>query len=255
MGIEGYNYDPPYPCENAPEVIHIYQNSAGTLSLPEIEHDDGATYRLDVYDMKPNEAIFTIDTSYVPGAPPEFTYTADNTFRAGLWVAKLYVLDISGNIVASADHYLQIEQTSRAGTTLYGPLTIAEVRMELWDECPDMNFLIDRLEFPDHQVIRCMQRPVRVWNETTPITRRYTTENFPYHETWLDATVGYLMVSIANWYFRNHLQYQSRAGVIDDMDKWKVYLQLGNQKIDAYKGKVDELKYAEELRKGGRSWV
>ena len=255
MALDPYNYDAPYPCTDSPQVQSVFQSSEADLQLPALEHTSGDHYQVSAYDILSNPPLFSATTPYIAGSDPQFSLSVSDLESAGMYTLKLELQDASNNTLLSALHYLQVNQTTNTNSTMYGPVTILDVRMEIWDECADVNFLIDRQEFPDYQVVNAIRKPVMEWNESTPPGKIYDIESFPYHVVWLHASVGYLLRSICYWYMRNHLPYQSNAGAIDDMNKFQLYLPLATQFINEWKTQMADLQYKEDIMSGGLNLV
>jgi len=114
-------------------------------------------------------------------------------------------------------------------------LSIQEVRFVLMDRCIEDNFLLDRLEFSDQQIAWAIRRPVDMWNATPPPIGTYTVTNFPYRYYWANAAAGELLKMAARNYARNNLRYSAANLQVNDKDKAKEYIALGQDLLDEYK--------------------
>lgn len=253
MSLDPYNYEPPYPCGNAPSVITLYKNGTGQLTLDSLG-DSGAVYKLYVYDQVKTDPIAELTTAANGSNPPVFDYDTALTEKEGLYKADMFLTDAAENPLARGDYYIEILVAGKRNVS-GGLLTIEEFRRELWDECAKENFLIDRLEFTDYQAARAIERPVLDWNSTPPRTTQYTCSSFPYRAAWLNGAIAYALRSIAHWYRRNHLPYQSPAGAIDDMGKDAPYEQIAMSYLQLWKQDMAQLKYTEEVTNGGVSFL
>ena len=135
---------------------------------------------------------------------------------AGLWDVAIGITDRNGNVVLVNKALLSIERGLFGNITeqLDGPPTLQEVRMQLRDTMLE-NSLNDLPEFSDQEIIFCLGKPLRNWNETPPPVGRATARNFRYRENWLKAVCGELFAIAATWYTRNKFEAQG-AGVADN---------------------------------------
>jgi hypothetical protein len=116
-----------------------------------------------------------------------------------------------------------------------GPPTTAELRLHLRDSGAEDNYLLDTIEFDLAEVAACVERPVRLWNETLEfVGPRYTTQTFPYRSRWLDATIGYLHLLAAHNYDRNLQEYQAGGTAMRDKAKGNLYLQKAQLLLGTY---------------------
>jgi hypothetical protein len=57
------------------------------------------------------------------------------------------------------------------------------------DTATDNTLLLD-VEFNDDQILMAMTEPVRLWNETPPPIRTYSTTTFPFRGAWMIGVTG-----------------------------------------------------------------
>jgi len=161
----------------------------------------------------------------------------------GQYLAQI-VLILDGEIRYSFPFY--IEAMPSLSWTFSGPLTIAEVRLWTRDHDPEMNDLLDEVEYKDNEIIAAIRRGVDLWNSIPPIlsAHRYNPTNFPqeYRSQWIDVTIGFLKTIAADWYDRNHLQYQADGVTVDDRNKGPAYRQDGYARINEYKAWLKDIK-------------
>lgn len=128
-----------------------------------------------------------------------------------------------------------------------GPPTLADLRMQLRDTMLE-NSLTDLPEFSDQEIIFCLAKPLRVWNETPPPVFQARASNFGcYRENWLKATCGELFTMAAMWYRRNRFN-AAGGGIQDDslakapeydqaaqllQQQWTQWMQLEKNRISA----------------------
>jgi hypothetical protein len=149
----------------------------------------------------------------------------------GIWLGELTVYNSSAEAIKRFRCYVEVEG-SLSSTQTDTPLTIAEIRMAMRDKCADDNFLLDKMEFSNAEIMACIRRPIDWWNETAPPgfnTYSYTT--FPYRYHWLDGTIGELLRMASYNLTRNRLPISAGGLQSDDKARSDVYLQLGNALI------------------------
>lgn len=102
-----------------------------------------------------------------------------------------------------------------------GMVTIPEIRLALMDEMPEDNFLLDRVEFKDYQILAAIRKPVELWNSLNPLDSAYgfNIQNFPFRYQWLQCTIAHLLEMAAHHYRRNDLPMQ--GGGLSIRDNWQ----------------------------------
>ena len=113
-----------------------------------------------------------------------------------------------------------------------GPPTLQEVRMRLMDSSRNENILLDDIEFKDEQILQAMWEPVRIWNETPPPIKRFSTASFPFRGAWIQGVLAQLYFTASNHYRRNLLRQAAGGG--SDKDKEKEYMTEGKRLWDEY---------------------
>jgi len=153
----------------------------------------------------------------------------------GLYMAELQLVE-DAKIKHVYKMYVEVE-ASLAWQSSNSPITIAEVRLWVRDNCPEDNYLLDEVEYKNTEIIAAIRRGVDMWNETPPLMTRftYTYTNFPWRSAWMDVTIGYLKRIAAEWYSRNHLAYQAGGVSIDDRNKYNEYKQDSEARIQRYR--------------------
>jgi hypothetical protein len=116
-----------------------------------------------------------------------------------------------------------------------GPITIAEVRLLLRDECAGQNFLLDDVEFDDSQIVMAMTLPIDEFNETNMPRTHFVLRNFPYKFHWRRAVTGYLLDIAAKGYVRNHLDYQAGDVKVADKMKYEAYQAMASQILQEWR--------------------
>lgn len=137
-----------------------------------------------------------------------------------------------------------------------GPLSIAEIRMATRDVCPEMNFLIDTVEFKDEEIAWAIRRPVDYWNEAQPpLIQVYSAIDFPFRYNWTEGTIAVLLRTVALWLRRNDLDYTAGGVSVADTKKWPEYERMANERWQMYmewvKNKKMELNIADGFQSLG----
>jgi hypothetical protein len=120
---------------------------------------------------------------------------------------------------------------------IFGPPTIAEVRLSLRDSGPAESMLLNNLAFSDEEIAMAIARPVQLWNETPPNLRkyRYTTTTFPFRYHWLEAIAGTLFLLAAEYNRRNNLTYSAANVSVNDLDKEPQYEAAGQRRLQMFR--------------------
>lgn len=168
------------------------------------------------------------------------TLEADMVEKAGIYEVNWAVLNENGVPVVVDRGITSIERTLfpvdvRVMYEGKGPPTLQEVRMMLMDSSAAENSLLDDMEFSDEQLMLCLTEPVRVWNETPPPIRKYTTRDFPYRQMWMSGTLGRLHIMAANNYRRNLFRHSAGGVTTNSKDKEKEYMVEGTRLWDEFR--------------------
>ena len=134
-----------------------------------------------------------------------------------------------------------------------GPLTVYEIRLAVRDVCPEMNFLLDTVEFSTEEIMWAIRRPIDYWNEIPPPLGHFTPLTFPFRYFWLEAVVGELLRTVAVWLRRNDLDYTAAGVTIDDRKKWPTYLQMAQERQAKWEKFVRDKKIEMNIEGGYRS--
>lgn len=213
------------------EVVNPAQEySSSSLAADVLEVKLAASHSLSspgvVFEL--NATIVDAETGQV-----RFEFTPTETCAAGVYVASVGVF-WAGILRHQQMFYLEFMPNNFAagGTRI---LTVPEVRMDIADACPEANYLIDDLEFTDAEILHCMRKAVDAFNDTPPAVLRYNTNNFPFWDAWVSATVAYLLKMIWHRYARNVLEY-SAAGVSVQDQRYQAdtYMRQATAELDRY---------------------
>lgn len=178
------------------------------------------------------------------GGVVEFTLEADAVAKAGVYQVSIALHNQTGTRVYVDNPLLLVEKSLFPLTTSYdsfdqGPPSLQEIREALMDSGAGDNLLLDNVEFSDDQIASAFARPIRQWNETPPPLRPLLdTRDFPFHEAWLKAICGHLLVIAAHNYRRNRLPYSAGGISVDDKSKEPEYLRAGQALLEEYRNFV-----------------
>ena len=163
----------------------------------------------------------------------------------GTYLANILLVD-EGVVKQMYEMYLESAPSIAWGQYSQQPITIAEIRLWSRDTSPEVNDLLDEVEYSDNEIAAAIRRGVDLWNSTTPMLNQhtYTPTTFPwkFRSQWIDVTIGFLKNMAADWYERNHLQYQAGGVTIDDRNKWQSYRKDGQFRLQQYKDWLKDVK-------------
>lgn len=201
-------------CPDAP-VFEIPANH--TLKFSAKETQDAVNYYLQ-----------DIDVTVVTPAEGKIhlTIPKEQTPYAGIWWAAFILYNNSGEAVQEFPYWLYIRKSINSPHRENTPLTIAEVRLFLMDQCPSDNFLLDDLEFADTEVMAAIRWPVDKWNETPPDVLRVTQTTCPWRYHWMIGAASQLLRMAAHNYARNSLQYSAGGVSVRDKTKDQQYISM-----------------------------
>lgn len=192
-------------------------------------------------DGQTGKALFQVPCKMLQGGKISFTLTPQNVnYRPGLHFAQIHCYDANGDIKHTFKCCLQIQKTF-IGSKFNGqyPLTIAEVRMELYDTSADQNVLLGDLQFSDVVIARCMDRAVQDWNQMPPtLATHQTVATFPFRANLCKGAAGYVLRMAAHRYNRNAMRHSNAGLSMDDHQKGQLYLQMAQQLLNQWQGWV-----------------
>ena len=172
------------------------------------------------------------------GGLVELSLTKNDTPYPGLWEAAFQLQGANNALQAEFRIYLELlKGIDYERNSQVDPMTIGEVRMALFDRCPDDNPLLDDLEFKDTEIAYAMRRVVDMWNEEKPVIRGYTFSvvTFPYRYHGVNAVCGELYKMRGMQLLRNSIPFSTGSGQIDDNRRAEPYIKLGSDMINEYR--------------------
>jgi hypothetical protein len=156
------------------------------------------------------------------------------TANPGVYDAEFGVYNQSGALAMTNRIYVWVDNGLYGQQGGLPPLD--EVRLTIQDVDPSSNLLVDDFENDIADICLAAVAAVRMWNELQPpIDLMYTTNSYPFTQQWLNAVAAGLYVMRAKAFLRNHLPYQAAGVSVDDLNKWKEYLEVGQQMLQEYK--------------------
>lgn len=161
----------------------------------------------------------------------------------GVWYTEFHCYNDKGELRQNYRAYLCIRKgATGSSSNRHGP-TVMDVRLALMDTSPEMNSVLDDLEFSDMMILNAIERAIDEWEETPPrLARRFDATNFPFREHLIKGAIGYLLQAIMYRYMRNRMQYSAAGLTIDKNDKGNVYLQLAAQARQEWRLFVNSMK-------------
>jgi hypothetical protein len=146
--------------------------------------------------------------------------------------------NVTGGALTVDQGLLSVERSLfTADYGVNGPPTLQEIRLELRDTEPNINRLLQNVEYDDAEILRAIVKPVEEWNHSPPSLNGYVydTHTFPFRHFWMQGIKGYLLSFAAHWYRRNRLAYQAAGVSVDDMNKEREYLEASELLISEYR--------------------
>jgi len=106
-----------------------------------------------------------------------------------------------------------------------GFISTLDIRIYLRDNDPELNLLLDDVEFTEKEIRTAVTLAVDEWNDTPPdiSSRRHTEIDFPYRWALLQGATANLLTMAAARYRRNQLNYNIPGGAVDDQNKAPQY--------------------------------
>lgn len=159
----------------------------------------------------------------------QFDVHSDIVPVAGIFLFNVAVVEKSTGNAILLDTGIYSNEASLFGdrNQANSPPTISEIRRRLRDYANE-NTLLQEVEYSDLDVVDSIILPVREWNETPPLLKRYrfTCASFPYHKLWTDGAIAELLMRSIHHYTRNNLNF-SHGGISGGyLNKDDEYLKL-----------------------------
>lgn len=116
-----------------------------------------------------------------------------------------------------------------------GYLSDLDIRIWMRDNDPELNLLLDDLEFTPEELRTASTLAVDFFNEQPPQLRGYDVGQFPWRFALLRGTAANLMFIAANRFRRNALGYQAGGMSVNDQDKHQQYDAAASRLWNEYK--------------------
>ena len=165
-------------------------------------------------------------------------FTADDTKYPGVWEAAFQLLTVNDEVQTEFRVFLELQKGMHYEiSSRIDPITIGEVRMAIYDRCPQDNDFLDDVEFTDTEILYAIRRIVDLWNEEKPVIvgAMYTMATFPYRYHGVNAACGELMKMKGIQLMRNKMAFSTGTGKIDDKERANPYIQIGTELIEDYR--------------------
>lgn len=202
------------------------------------------TPRIDFVCLAQNkscEPVFFVPCQYIGGGKIKLRLgPREVDDRQGLHYAQFHCYDDLRRLRHVFKCCLQIQRSLAGhGKRKFRPLTIAQVRMQVYDTSGQQNELLDDLEFSDVVIARCMERAVQDWNQMPPrLSRDLSVSNFPFKSNLCTGASGYLFRMASYRYMRNQMRHSNGGLTMDDNDKGQMYMQLAANALQEWKNWV-----------------
>lgn len=184
------------------------------------------------------ECTFTPDGKVGLHLGPEHVNNNDGT-----WYAEFQCHDAEGALRQTYRAYLCIRKGPTGSRSGNHPPTVMDIRLALMDTSPEMNSVLDDLEFSDVMILNAVERAIDEWEETPPrLERHFDATTFPFREHLIKGAVGFLLQSVMYRYMRNRMQYSAAGLSFDNNDKGQTYLMLSQQARMEWKAFVAAMK-------------
>jgi len=227
-------------------VLKLWQDTPSTSTVY-LKLDDGTVYVIpdtatvellvtETWEAGPNNLYFTQAGTVEDAATGKISISiaAATLTKPGIYLGELTVT-LAGSPVKRFRCYVEVV-ASLNSQQVCGPLTIGEIRAALRDRCAEDNYLLDKVEFQDGDIMYAIKRPIDWWNETVPSgVPTYSYSTFPFRYHWTDAVIGELLRIAGLQLSRNRLQLNGGGITTDDKARAEVYLNLGNKLISEFK--------------------
>jgi hypothetical protein len=204
-------------CAVGTGVIRLKQHIATRVRLP-VDHGAVAagtvlTARLTIRDGR-TQCGFLAYTADVSNKAA--TFSIGGIATPGLFEASTTVYS-GETAVGSKRYWVEVESTTDA-RNCNDPLTIAELRLELRDQCAAQNELFERLEFNDEQLVWAIKKSVNEFNAFGQPATAYTVATFPgeWRTYLVSGAAGYALRTATIAGDRDGLKYQ--AGGVTAME-------------------------------------
>lgn len=227
------------PCSHQPIDLTVYDIPPASSSSSSSSSSSGSEPPRHGIEIVIKEATYLVQQHHIMAEMPtqeeakagivHWVPTEESVSKPGIFLGMALVWD-HGVAKKQWPFYLDI----RPRLDIYNiynpgwPITVPEIRMAIRDTCPEVNFLIDKVEFEDHEVIWAIRQPVDQWNETPPPLVQFTYADFPYRYNWTRASIAELLRMAAIWMRRNDLDYSAGGLQIMDTKKWPDYIRIAD---------------------------
>ena len=220
--VPGATPNPGAGCPASTGVIRVMQKAPVRVRLPikdelgnVFQDIDGATFevKFTIRESEYSRAVVQMDADSVENGYA--LVTLPGISLPGLYLASVDVA-VAGEPAVHTRYWVEVAKSLRWRAR--EPLSIAEVRLELRDQCGAQNELLDRLKFTDEQVAWAIRKPVDEFNATGQPQTAFTASSFPgsWRAPWASAAVGYLLRVASIGDDRDGLQYQAGGVSVDD---------------------------------------
>jgi len=111
----------------------------------------------------------------------------------GVYRASVRLADVDEIVRLSLNLILSVAANEFANVT--GAVTLADIRMHMYDRLSSENELIEGQEFPDRLLYEGVRAAIRQWNDSGGSPNGYNPQNFPERNVLITGAVGWSLKS------------------------------------------------------------
>jgi len=121
-----------------------------------------------------------------------------------------------------------------------------DIRIYTMDKA-ELNTLLRGVRWSSEEIDSAIVMTISYYNESPPLIDSYSAETFPYRYALLMGVTGYLLKSAAINEASNNLTYNIDGVTVNDKDKSDIFLRMGQQYWEEYKGMVQNFKVTKNI--------
>lgn len=184
------------------------------------------------------KALFQVPLTYLGNGRVQLHLTPTQVdYRPGLHYAQIHCYDENQALQHVFKCCLQIQKSfDGSHIDCRRPITIAQVRMQLYDTCAKQNQLLNDLQFSDIIIARCIGRAVQDWNQMPPtLANAQTAASFPFPANLCSGAAAHCLRMAMYRYNRNGMRHSNAGLTFDDNDKGALYASLADKAMTDWK--------------------
>lgn len=219
--------------------LQLTSDLQGTIPI-ELE-ESKQIYFICLADGTHGKSLFQLPVQYIGNGKVKLQLTPKQLdYNPGLHFALIQCYDSQKKLRHVFKCCLQIQKSfDGSHISCNYPLTIAEVRMQLYDTSGQKNQLLNDLQFSDIIIARCIARAVDDWNQMPPtLANKQTPASFPYRANLCNGAVAHVFKMAAHRYIRNQMRHSNAGLSMDDSDKGALYSNFADKAMAQWRSWV-----------------